>query len=326
MPKRELSPTEDKLLKAVEKLEGLNQKLEDKTADHKAATTEKKQAALQRQIEKLTSQIQKQEFNIQKLKIELKKEQIAQMEQEVQDDEDDLISAALGIADKKILQKIIDQAHTVINLKATRLIISRQEREAEEFLRRIIGAHPSGWTFNEDVNKRYKYVRIGRLTIVLQDSPSYSITFTELEEWIGLDEAKKFAKVDIIDFVKKVELGGVQDKADKVIALEDWIEKRTRSVGAPKVAIKEEDPVGRERVLVVNPELLGEPVSNLGNLTNLTGHEINPLVATGIEKVAQIRGFSGDQLMSIQGIGPTRAKKIIDEISLLSEEDSSEKS
>lgn len=310
--------TEEKLEQAKTELEEFKNLLAKKEAELQAATTDKKKEQCKTQINAAKEKIQKQEFQIRKLGLQLKKEKLVALDEEIQGDEERLMVEALGIGDKKLLQQIIDAAHQVINLRETRLIIARQEKQFEEFLRRIAASHPTGWTFHQDVNKRYNFLRIGRLVIVLQDSPSYSISFDKLVEWIGLTEALRFVKVDTTALVKKIEDGQMKDTKGNLIAMEEWEEKRARSTGQQKVVIKEEDPLGREEVLIVKPELLGEPIENLKNLTDLTGHELNPLISAGIQKVAQIRGLSGEQIMSIPGIGSIRAKKIIDEISNLS--------
>jgi len=287
---------------------------------------EQKREKFDNKIAKLQEKLSKQTAKVRMLTLLKKKEDVVALEAEIQQEEEQLVMEALNIDDQAGLQKIIDAAHTVINLKSTRLIITNQEQKAEELLRRVVSASPTGWTVNENVHRQYKYLRIGRLAIVLQDAPRYSISFDSLVAWIGLTEAMKFAKVDVSTLTKAIDTGKVRAKPDpkkdedegKVLTLIDWESKRVRAVGQPKVVIKEDDAMGRGEVLIVRPELLAEPIDNLINLTDLTGHEINPLVAADVQVVAQIRGFSGEQLMSIPGIGSTRAKKIIDAISALS--------
>lgn len=312
--------TREKLDAAVAKLVQLSGDLSSKQellAETKPELVKAK--TLRDQIERLEERIRKEEFKIQKLELDLKKEQLAALQAEIETDEVAVMDVAFSTEDRKTLDAIVAKAHTVLSLGATKLILTKEVKAAEDFLRHLVASNPHGWTFNKDPLKRYKFVRIGRLTIVLQDSPAYDISFEFLVDWIGPQEAKKFAKVDTTALVKAILAGEVKDCDGKNLNEEDWRKKRTRSVGSPKVKIKEEDPLGRAKVLVLNPELLGLTLDELEVTTDLTGSEINPLKAHGLSRVAEIRGFSGDQLQAIPGIGSKRAEKLIDAVSQLSE-------
>jgi len=239
---------------------------------------------------------------------------------EIEVDEAAVMDIAFSSEDRKTLDAIVARVRMVLSLGETRLVLTKELKEAEEFLRRLVSSNPHGWTFNKDPLKRYKFVRIGRLTIVLQDSPSYDIKFHQLVEWIGLDLAIEYAKVDVSALVKSINAGEVEDLLDAQATEEDWLTRRTRTVGNPSVKIKEDDALGCARVMVLNPALLGLTLDELEDATALTGAEINPLKAHGLSRVAEIRGFSGDQLQAIPGIGSVRAKKLIEEVTQLSED------
>lgn len=303
----------------IEELEG---KRDKKKAEFDAATTELQRAKYHVQLGKLVAKIADKVAALKSLQIKLQLEEIALQREALADREQTLLDQQVLVGDKKTLQRIIDAAHTVLNLGATRLIIAKQEREFVSFLRRVVVHNPTGWTSHEDPAKRYKFFRTSRLVIVLQDSPSYDITFEDLVYWLGMATARQFATVDTTKLANTIEMGTVlargADGDIHIATMEEWYQKRTRSVGEPKVKVMEEDVVGREQVLIVKPELLSMPIDELANLTDLTGHELNPLRAEGVQKIGQIRGFSGDQLMSITGIGRVRAMKIMDAISELS--------
>ncbi|NQT49610.1 hypothetical protein HQ571_02865, partial [Candidatus Kuenenbacteria bacterium] len=165
---------------------------------------EQKREKFDNKIAKLQEKLSKQTAKVRMLTLLKKKEDVVALEAEIQQEEEQLVMEALNIDDQAGLQKIIDAAHTVINLKSTRLIITNQEQKAEELLRRVVSASPTGWTVNENVHRQYKYLRIGRLAIVLQDAPRYSISFDSLVAWIGLTEAMKFAKVDVSTLTKAI--------------------------------------------------------------------------------------------------------------------------
>ena len=311
---------QQKLDSAMEKLGLLQEELSAKQQLLSEMKPELKKAeTLRGQISRLELKIERAKFLVQKLELDAKKEQLSALQAEVDTDEVAVMEVAFSFSDRKTLDAIVSRAHTVLNLSATRLVITAQQKEAEDFLRTLVSANPHGWTFHEDPLKRYKFVRLGRLTIILQDSPKYSITFAELVDWIGKDEAIKYAKVDVTALVKAIGAGTVEDIHCAKVREEDWLSRRTRQVGNPQVVIKEEDPLGRAQVLILNPELLGLTLDELEEATVLTGAEINPLKTHGLSRVAQLRGFSGDQLQAIPGIGPKRAKKMLDAVSQLSD-------
>lgn len=319
-----MSTTAEKIGELTAEISALEEKARQLNEELLLAKPEK-QEALARRLKKTIDRLQAKTSEKELLEIQLAREEIALKAMELTRREETLAEKQLKEGDRKTLQRIIDAAHTVMNLGATRLIIAKQEREFVEFLRRVVAKNPTGWTVHEDPAKRYKFFCVGRLSIVLQDSPSYDITLEDLVAWIGYDLAHRlYVRVDTAKLVKDIEAGRVflpnPDFAldDIAVTMEDWYARRKRTVGEPKVVIKEDDTVGREKVLVVRPELLSLPIDELANLTDLTGHELNPLREAGIQVIGQIRGFSGEQLLSIPGIGRIRAAKIMDAISELS--------
>ena len=312
--------TAEKLDAAMETLVRLQGELQTKQASLAEMNPDlKKAATLRGQIERLEAKISKQEFEVKKIELDLMKEQLAALQARVRTEEVAVMDVAFSADDRKTLDAIVARAHLVLSLGATKLVLTKELKEAEDFLRQLVESNPHGWTFNKDPLRRYKFVRLGRLTIILQDTPSYDITFQQLVDWIGMEEAVKYAKVDVTALKKAIKAGEVEDVHCAKVKEADWFKRRTRSVGTPSVVIKEEDPQGRAQVLVLNPELLGLTLDELEGATALTGAEINPLKTHGLSRVAEIRGFSGDQLQAIPGIGSIRAKKLIDEVSQLSQ-------
>jgi hypothetical protein len=314
------SLTQGKLDSEKGKLVQFQRELETKQAALAEMKPELKKAkTLQGVIERLETKIGKQEFTVQKIELDLMKERLVALQAQVQAEEVAVMDVAFNAADSKTLNAIVARAHMVLSLGATKLVLTKELTAAEDFLRKLVESNPHGWTFNENPLRRYKYVRLGRLTIVLQDSPAYDITFRQLVDWIGKEAAMKYAKVDVSALVKAIKAGDVEDMHCATVKEKDWLKRRTRTVGKPKVVIKEEDPLGRTQVMVVDPELLGLTLDELESATALTGAEIGPLKAHGLSRVAEIRGFSGDQLQAITGIGSVRAKRLIDEVSQLSQ-------
>ncbi len=285
--------------------------------------TESARTRLQKQASRLEEKVATHIRKVQELGLALKRESHAALAAEIEEDEIALASASLSGGNKKALQALIARAHEVLNLRKTRLIVTAQEKTAEAFLRRLVEEGPQGWTFHDDSNKRYRYVRLGRLTIVLQDTPRYSIAFGDLVAWIGFEAASKFAKVDSVALVKAIENDEIVDLGGAKVLPGDWFDRRTRTVGTPKVVINENDPLGRARVLNLRSEFLGMTLEELQEATSLNGSEINPFLSQGITLVAQLRGFSGEQLQAIKGIGPVRAKRLLDEVSRLGQMDES---
>ncbi|MBU1132126.1 hypothetical protein KKC32_02685 [Patescibacteria group bacterium] len=309
-----------KLEKALLDQAKVSRDLATKAGELGSETKEKKRATLESQIVRLDMRAEKIAAEIRRLNLAIKKDQLAELAADIERDE---IHSAFtdGNCDKAMLKRIIASARKALNLRATRLVIEKDEKESLEFLRGIVSAYPSGWTANDDAAKRYKYFLVRRLMIILQDTPSYGISVDALISWLGEENAAAFIvpTVDKDELIEAIKRGSVRNKDGEPVTFESWEERRTRKVGKPKVVIEEVDPLGRTKVAIVKPELMSEPVENLKTLTSLTGHEVNPLMKANIRLVAEIRGFSGEELTAIPGIGHNRAEKIIDAICMLSD-------
>ena len=311
----------EKLIEMREKLNEAQTNYAMVYSDPKASHTKIERARIK--SDKLKEKIKAQQFRVNTLALALRKEQMVKMQESIEQAEVKLTAEALENNDSKTLKALVVAAEKIVNYKAGRKEFNSQIGALEDYLRLIVGENPTGWTADKDINKRYKYLRAGRFLIKLEDSPTYSIELTDLVNWLGTEMAMKFVKVDVSALVKAIENPELEtlNVAGETITFDDWLAKRQRTVGKPKVKIVEVDAPGSKSVLVVHNELLGATIESLLESTALTGNEINPLLFAGITLVAQLRGLSGEVLTSIMGIGPVRAARIINEVTKLSVEE-----
>ena len=185
---------------------------------------------------------------------------------------------------------------------------------AKEWLRAFVGKNPTGWLDDPDVFKRYRFTRVGKLRVILQDSVSYLLEMTKAAKLFGLQQLFDLGilKVDNAKLLEAIENGLLKFiDSGEIVTYEDWETMRERKVNKAAVVVKEEDAVGDEHVIVIKPDLMSTPVDRLRELTSLTGHHIKPLAEAGITIVGQLRGWSLVDLIDIKNIGRKRGQEIL---------------
>lgn len=323
----------------------LQKSCDDKTAkqtelrqalqDVQQAAPGKKEAA-QKKVDKINEQLKKLEDTIPLLVAKVKdldrqaRKQEALMKR-------DAINAELGtIADEEMAQQtselpenlrleFVRRAREHMRLSESIRLIKGPDDADKEWLRDCVMAHPSGWLQHEEVNKQYRFGRVGDILVILQDVVEYSWAFTDAVAKLGLQHLIELnvLKVDHTKLLKLVGEGKVKVRADeehregRPMTYEDWEQWRARKVNAPKVDVREDASVGKEPVVVIRVDFMTFAVEKLPEWTALKGNEINPLLAANFTVVSQLRGMSMVDLMDIRGIGEIRARKIMSEITTI---------
>jgi hypothetical protein len=309
---------EKKLSEAMENLVHLQKEVKEKEVQLESETKEKAKVSLEKALKKLHEKIKKIEEIIPELELKSKEESLFHLQEEVDHARTRSFLKKLASGDSKSAARVVDQGRELLRLQETRLMIEGREDEIKATLRLVVKEQPTGWTENADILKRYLLWRFGNLEIILQDTPQYKMSREFAETWLGLENILPFLKLDLSKLTAAIAEGKLIDKDGNVITLEELYEKRERTIGEPKVVVRENDAVGKKPVLTVKPQLLTMPVSELVNETLLTNAEINPLINAGFHILGMICGMSGEALMTIRGIGPARARKILDAVCELS--------
>lgn len=316
-----MATTQEASEKKQEALDKVKASLVEKQQKLATAKTEKQRSSLIGQIGRLQVKIAGLELNLKELQAKQLDEQRAVLEEEILTLRLDILLEKLQSGDPKTIEELQAVARQVISLKQSNKELSGQIKDKTLLLKRLARAFPTGWTDSPDVYKRYRVLRIGQILIELQDNPEYDISWEDLLAWLGQATASTFIKVDKTALVKAIEVGEVTDFEGELVTMEDWEAKRIRTQREPKVVIVDESDSDKpKKILFVDPQGFNDPIDSLKGQNSIMGADLAPLKKANILTIGDLCRYSGEELLSIHGIGSIRARKVMDAVMFIKHE------
>lgn len=204
-------------------------------------------------------------------------------------------------------------ARLVLRLRGVVNTLSRPRDELTELLRDYVKANPTGWIRAATVEKNFLcwIAADGTLKVILVDSPTHELPVDDLLALVGLKQALPFFGVDYTAVCKAAAGGTLKNARNKVVPLENILERRVRKPRAKRVDIDSLDPDDvAPLVAVIDPEIARQRLEDLESL-GLSAATVTALGNNGIETAWQLSHLSGEEIAALDGIGPVRAGEIM---------------
>lgn len=227
------------------------------------------------------------------------------------------------IGDERILQL----CRELEKIRDVRNSLTGEEKKRADEIRDFVEINFTGFLSGIDVppEKRYKvwlHKTSGTL-IVLEDSPTYDLSFEKLVEAIGVERSLAFAEVDKTKLKAAIAGGNLVFKRGYVdqfnqnlggqLATMDWFRATcVTTQGTPKVKVKSVKGEGEDVVIsVIKPEIYAKELLEVEKIEGLSEATVHCLKEAGINTFGQLKKMSGIQILSIPGIGEKRCQEIM---------------